>query len=60
MFNLKQYGISCIPETVKIGLSPLNKSIIIGARGIFESLTDGDILSICNNTELQRLLFKII
>ena len=60
MFNLKQYGISCIPETVKISLSPLDKYIIIGTKGIFESLTDGDLHSICNNTESTETIIKNI
>ena len=60
MFNLKQYGISCIPETVKISLSPLDRYIIIGTKGIFESLTDGDLHSICNNTESTETIIKNI
>ena len=60
MFNLKQYGISCIPETVKISLSPLDKYIIIGTKGIFESLTDGDLHSICNNTESTETIIQNI
>ena len=51
MFNLKQYGITCIPETVKISLNSLDRYIIIGTKGVFESLTDGDLLNICTNTE---------
>ena len=60
MFNLKQYGISCIPETVKISLSPLDRYIIIGTKGIFESLTYGDLHSICNNTESTETIIKNI
>ena len=60
MFNLKQYGISCIPETVKISLNPLDKFIIIGTKGIFQSLTDGDIHSICNNSESTETIIQNI
>ena len=38
MYNLKQYGISCIPETVKISLNPSDKFVIIRMKGVFESL----------------------
>jgi len=58
MFNLKQYGITCIPETVKISLNPLDRYIIIGTKGVFESLTDGDLLNICNNTESTDTIIK--
>ena len=60
MFNLKAYGISCIPETVKISLSPLDKYIIIGTKGVFESLTDGDLHIICNNTESTETIIQNI
>ena len=60
MFNLKQYGISCIPETVKISLSPLDQYIIIGTKGVFESLTDGDLHSICNNSESTETILQNI
>ena len=60
MFNLKQYGISCIPETVKISLSPLDKYIIIGTKGVFESLTDGDLHNICNNSESTETIIQNI
>jgi len=60
MFNLKQYGISCIPETVKISLSPLDQYIIIGTKGVFESLTDGDLHNICNNSESTETILQNI
>ena len=60
MFNLKQYGISCIPETVKISLNPLDRYIILGTKGVFECLTDGDLHSICNNTESTETIIQNI
>ena len=60
MYNLKQYGISCIPETVKISLNPLDKYIIIGTKGVFESLTDGDLHFICNNSESTKTIIQNI
>lgn len=60
MFNLKQYGITCIPETVKITLNPLDRYVIIGTKGVFESLTDGDFHSICNNTESTEIIIQNI
>ena len=60
MFNLKQYGISCIPETVKISLSPLDQYIIIGTKGVFESLTDGDLHNICNNSVSTETILQNI
>ena len=60
MFNLKQYRISCIPETVKISLSPLEQYIIIGTKGVFESLTDGDLHNICNNSESTETILQNI
>jgi serine/threonine protein phosphatase PrpC len=60
MFNLKQYGITCIPETVKITLNPLDRYVIIGTKGVFESLTDGDLLNLCNNTESTDTIIKNI
>ena len=60
MFNLKQYGISCIPETVKIAINPLDRYIILGTKGVFESLTDGDLHIICNNTESTQTIIQNI
>ena len=60
MYNLKQYGISCIPETVKISLNPLDRFVIIGTKGVFESLTDGDLHSICNNAERTDTIIQNI
>lgn len=60
MFNLKQYGITCIPETVKISLNSLDRYIIIGTKGVFESLTDGDLLNICTNTESTETIIQNI
>ena len=61
MFNLKQYRISCIPETVKISLSPLEQYIIIGTKGVFDSLTDGDLHNIYNNSEsIETIIQNIV
>ena len=60
MYNLKQYGMSCIPETVKISLTPLDKYIIIGTKGAFESLTDGDLHYICNHSESTQTIIQNI
>jgi protein phosphatase 2C family protein 2/3/protein phosphatase 1L len=60
MFNLKQYGITCIPETVKISLNSLDRYVIIGTKGVFECLTDGDLLNICTNTESTETIIQNI
>ena len=60
MFNLKQYGITCIPECVKITLNNLDKYIVIGTKGVFEALTDGDLHQICNNAESTDTIIKNI
>ena len=60
MFNLKQYGITCIPECVKITLNNLDKYIVIGTKGVFEALTDGDLHNICNNSESTDTIIKNI
>ena len=60
MFHLKQYGITCIPETVKISLNSLDRYIILGTKGVFECLTDGDLLNICTNTESTETIIQNI
>ena len=60
MFNLKQYGITCIPECVKITLINLDKYVVIGTKGVFEALTDGDLHNICNNCESTDTIIKNI
>ena len=60
MFNLKQYGITCIPECVKITLNNLDKYVVIGTKGVFEALTDGDLHNICNNCESTDTIIKNI
>lgn len=60
IYNFKQYGISCIPETVKISLNPLDRFVIIGTKGVFESLTDGDLHIICNNAERTDTIIQNI
>ena len=60
MFNLKQYGITCIPECVKMSLNNLDKYIVIGTKGVFEALTDGDLHQICNNAESTDTIIKNI
>ena len=60
MFNLKQYGITCIPECVKITLNNLDKYVVIGTKGVFEALTDGDLHNICNNSESTDTIIKNI
>ena len=60
MFNLKQYGITCIPECVKITLNNLDKYSVIGTKGVFEALTDGDLHNICNNSESTDTIIKNI
>ena len=60
MFNLKQYGITCIPECVKITLNNLDKYIVIGTKGVFEALTDGDLHNICNNSDSTDTIIKNI
>jgi len=60
MFNLKQYGIICIPEYVKITLNNLDKYVVIGTKGVFEALNDGDLHNICNNCENIDTIIKNI
>ena len=60
MFNLKQYGITCIPECTKIGLSNLDQYVVIGTRGVFEALTDGDLHNICSHAESTETIIKNI
>ena len=60
MFNLKQYGITCIPECVKMSLNNLDKYVVIGTKGVFEALTDGDLHQICNNAESTDTIIKNI
>ena len=60
MFNLKQYGITCIPEVVKMTLNNLDKYVIIGTKGVFEALSDGDLHQICNNAESTETIIKNI
>ena len=60
MFNLKQYGITCIPECVKMSLNNLDKYIVIGTKGVFEALTDGDLHQICNSAESTDTIIKNI
>ena len=60
LFNLKQYGITCIPECVKMTLSNLDKFVVIGTKGVFEALTDGDLHNICNNAESSETIIKNI
>ena len=60
LFNLKQYGITCIPECVKMTLSNLDKFVIIGTKGVFEALTDGDLHQICNSAESTETIIKNI
>ena len=60
LFNLKQYGITCIPECVKIGLTPLDQYVIIGTKGVFEALTDGDLHNICSHSESTETIIKNI
>ena len=60
LFNLKQYGITCIPECVKISLNSLDKYVVIGTKGVFESLTDGDLHNICSNAESTETIVKNI
>ena len=60
MFNLKQYGITCIPECTKISLNNLDKYVVIGTKGVFEALTDGDLHNICNNAESTETIIKNI
>ena len=60
LFNLKQYGITCIPECVKMSLSSLDKYVVIGTKGVFEALTDGDLHNICNNAESTETIIKNI
>ena len=60
MFNLKQYGITCIPECVKMSLNNLDKYIVIGTKGVFEALSDGDLHQICNSAESTDTIIKNI
>ena len=60
VFNLKQYGITCIPECVKMSLNNLDKYVVIGTKGVFEALTDGDLHQICNNAESTDTIIKNI
>ena len=60
LFNLKQYGITCIPECIKMTLSNLDKYVVIGTKGVFEALTDGDLHNICNNAESSETIVKNI
>ena len=60
MFNLKQYGINCIPECVKMSLNNLDKYVVIGTKGVFEALTDGDLHQICNSAESTETIIKNI
>ena len=60
IFNLKQYGITCIPECVKMSLNNLDKYVVIGTKGVFEALTDGDLHQICNNAESTDKIIKNI
>ena len=60
LYNLKQYGITAIPETVKITISPLDLFIVIGTKGIFDVLSDGDLLNICLNNESTEIVAKNI
>ena len=60
MFNLKQYGITCIPECVKMSLNNLDKYVVIGTKGVFEALTDGDLHQICNSAESTDTIIKNI
>ena len=60
MFNLKQYGITCIPECVKMSLNNLDKYVVIGTKGVFEALTDGDFHQICNSAESTDTIIKNI
>ena len=60
LFNLKQYGITCIPECVKMSLSSLDKYVVIGTKGVFDALTDGDLHNICNNAESTETIIKNI
>ena len=60
LFNLKQYGITCIPECVKMTLNNLDKYVVIGTKGVFEAMSDGDLHNICNNAESTETIIKNI
>ena len=48
MFKMKQYGVTVVPEVTKIYLNDRDKFVIIGSKGVFDVLSEGDILLICN------------
>ena len=48
MFKMKQYGVTVVPEVTKIYLNERDKFVVIGSKGVFDVLSEGDILLICN------------
>ena len=52
--------ITCIPECVKMSLNNLDKYVVIGTKGVFEALTDGDFHQICNSAESTDTIIKNI
>lgn len=59
-FSLKPYGITAVPNISKIYLGANDKYIVIGTRGIFDSLSDSDILLLCNSGTTEEIANSII
>lgn len=50
MQKMKQYGVTVVPDVTKTYLNDRDRYIVIGNKGIFDVLSEGDILLICNQS----------
>lgn len=50
MKKMKQYGVTVIPDVTKTYLNDRDRYVVIGNKGIFDVLSEGDILLICSQS----------
>ena len=50
MQKMKQYGVTVVPDVTKTYLNDRDRYVVIGNKGIFDVLGEGDILLICNQS----------
>ena len=50
VMNLKQYGVTAVPDVTKLYLNELDRYLVIGNSGIFEALSEGDVIYLCNSS----------
>ena len=60
LFNLKTYGITAVPDVYKVNLSERDKFIIIGTNSVFDFISPGDLLHICNGSDNTEYISESI